>query len=216
MSVDDTMLSIAAMRRWALSRSALHQRAASLHRCSGRLDRDPQPSRCLAHALVEAQQSETGDRGTRDEKRCEVDGIKSPNRVTGERLTRTINNVARDSQNVPMGRSGVEVRATVGRFGFRQFLERHHPQQHAITFDLGQVGRGDDFGLPEQVAPPARSARQGATPAPRSTRHRDSPSAALVVKQLRRASPTLAWLSPQRGIHVYSSPRAQGQEAPLG
>jgi hypothetical protein len=55
-----------------------------------RLDSDTQPFRSLARALVEAQQSETDDRGTRNEKRCEVDGIECPNRVTGKWLTRAI------------------------------------------------------------------------------------------------------------------------------
>ena len=49
----------------------------------------------MAHALVEAQQPEADDRGTRNEKRCEVDGIDCPNRVTGRRLARTIDYLSR-------------------------------------------------------------------------------------------------------------------------
>jgi hypothetical protein len=103
----------------------------------------------LAHALVEAQQSEAGNRGTRNEKRCEMDGIECPNRVTWKRLTRPINYFARDSQDLPMSSSCDEVRSTVGGFGFRQFLERHGPQQYAITLDQGEVGRDDYSGLTE-------------------------------------------------------------------
>jgi len=60
----------------------------------------------LAHALVEAQQSEADDRGTRNKMRCEVDGIEGPNRVAGKWLPRTINYLGRDSQHLPMSRSG--------------------------------------------------------------------------------------------------------------
>jgi hypothetical protein len=117
--------------------------------CSGRLDGDTQSVRSLAHALVEAQQSQANDRGSRNEKRCEVDGIERPNRVTGKRLTRAIDYLGRDSQYLPVSSSRDEVRSTVGGFGLRQFLECHRPQQYAITLDQGQVGSDDDFGLAE-------------------------------------------------------------------
>ncbi len=113
--------------------------------CSRRLDGNTQPFRSYAHALVETQQSEADDRGTRDEKRREVDGIECPNRVTGKGLTRAIDYLAGDSQDLPMSRSRDEVRPTVGGFGFRQILERYCPQQYAITLDQGQVGSDDDF-----------------------------------------------------------------------
>jgi hypothetical protein len=103
----------------------------------------------LAHAFVEAQQSEAGGRGTRNEKRCEVDGIERPNRVTRKRLTRTIDYLSRNSQDLPMSSSRDEVRPTVGGFGFRQFLESHRPEQYAIALNQGQVGSDDDFGLAE-------------------------------------------------------------------
>ena len=74
-------------------------------RWSGRLDGNTQPFRGLAHALIKAQQSEADDRGTRNEQRCEVDGIEYPNRVTGKRLTRAIDYLARDSQDLPMSGS---------------------------------------------------------------------------------------------------------------
>jgi hypothetical protein len=130
-------------------RSASNPLAGSPQPCSGRLHGDTQPFRSLAHALVEAQQSEADDRGTRDEKRCEVDGIECPNRVTEKRLARAIDYLGRDSQDLPMSSSRDEVRSTVGGFGLRQFLERHRPQQYAITLDQGQVGSDDDFGLAE-------------------------------------------------------------------
>jgi hypothetical protein len=63
--------------------------------------------------------------------------------------TRAVNYLGRDSQHLPMSSSRDEVRSTVGRFGFRQFLERRRPQQYAITLDQGQVGRDDYFGLVE-------------------------------------------------------------------
>jgi hypothetical protein len=103
----------------------------------------------LAHVLIEAQQSEADDRRTRNEKRCEVDGIECPNRVTGKRLTCAIDYLGRNSQNVPMRSSRDEVRSTVGGFGLRQFLERHCSQHYAITLDQGQVGSDDDFGCAE-------------------------------------------------------------------
>ena len=118
------MFTATVMRRY----SASHQRTASQALCSGRLDGDTQSFRSLAHAFVEAQQSEADDRGTRDEKRCEVDGIECPNRVAGKRLTRAIDYVGRDSQDVPMSSSRDKVRSTVGGVGLRQFLERHRPQ----------------------------------------------------------------------------------------
>jgi hypothetical protein len=117
--------------------------------CSGRLDGNTQPFRSYAHALVETQQSEADNCGTRYEKRREVDGIECPNRVTGKRLSRAIDYLARDSQDLPMSRSSDEVRPTVGGFGFRQLLERYCPQQYAITLDQGQVGSDNDFGLAE-------------------------------------------------------------------
>jgi hypothetical protein len=130
-------------------RSASHPLAGLPQPCSGRLDGDTQSFRSLAHALVEAQQSQANDRGSRNEKRCEVYGIERPNRVTGKRLTRAIDYLGRDSQYLPMGSSRDEMRSTVGGFGLRQFLERHRPQQYAITLDQGQVGSDDDFGLAE-------------------------------------------------------------------
>jgi hypothetical protein len=89
----------------------------------------------MAHALVQAQQSQANDRGTRNEKRCEVDGIECSNRVAGKRLTRAIDYPGRDSQHLPMSSSGDEVRATVGGVRLRQFLERHRPPQYAIALD---------------------------------------------------------------------------------
>jgi hypothetical protein len=68
--------------------SAPNPIAGSHQPCSGRFDGNAQPLRGLAHALVEAQQSEADDRGTHHEQRCEVDGIERPNRVAGKRLTR--------------------------------------------------------------------------------------------------------------------------------
>jgi hypothetical protein len=103
----------------------------------------------LAHPLVEAQQSQTNHRGTRNKKRCEVDGIGCPNRITRERLARAIDYLGRHSKDLPMSSSRDEVRSAVGGFGLRQFLERHCPQQYPITLDQGQVGRDDDFGLAE-------------------------------------------------------------------
>jgi transposase InsO family protein len=97
----------------------------------------------LAHTIIEAQQSEADDRGTRNEQRCEVDGIECPNRITGKRPARAVNDLARNSQNLPMSSSLGEVRSTVGSFGLRQFLERRRPQQYAITLDKRQVGRDD-------------------------------------------------------------------------
>jgi hypothetical protein len=132
-----------------LRRSASMLLDGSRPPCSGRLDGDTKPCCSLAHALIEAQQSEADDRGTRNEQRCEVDGIDCPNRITGKRLTRAVNYLARDSQHLPMSSSLDEVRSTVGSFGLRQFLERHRPQHYAITLDQGQVGRDDDFGLAE-------------------------------------------------------------------
>jgi hypothetical protein len=130
-------------------RSASNPPATSQCRCSGRLDGDAQPFRSLAQALIEAQKSEAGDRGTRNEKRCEVDGIECPNRVAGKRLTRAIDYLSRDPQDLPMSSSRDEVRPTVGGFAFGQFPERHRPEQYAITLDQGQVGRDDDFGIAE-------------------------------------------------------------------
>ena len=121
----------------------------SLQPCSGRFDRNTQLFRGLAHARVQTQQSEADDRGTRNEQRCEVDGIESPNRITWKRLTRPIDYLARNSQHLPMSRSRGEVRSTVGSFGLRQFFERQRPQQYAITFDQRQVGREDYFGPAE-------------------------------------------------------------------
>jgi len=59
----------------------------------------------LAHALIETQQSEADHRGTRDEKRCEVKGVECPNWLTGKRLTRAIDDLGRNSQNMSMSRS---------------------------------------------------------------------------------------------------------------
>jgi hypothetical protein len=103
----------------------------------------------VAHAIIEAQQSEADDRGTRNDQRCEVDGIECPNRITGKRLTRAVDYLARDSQHLPMSSSLNEVRSTVGSVGLRQFFERHRPQQYAITLDQRQVGGDDYFGLAE-------------------------------------------------------------------
>ena len=124
-------------------------RIGSRRPCSDRLDGNTQPFRSLAHALIETQQSEADNRGTCDEERCEVDGIECTNRVTGKRLTRAIDYLGRDSQDLPMSSSRDEVRSTVGGFSLCQFLERHRPQQYAITLDQRQVGRDDDFGLAE-------------------------------------------------------------------
>ncbi len=101
---------------------------------------------------METQQSDADDRGTRDEKRCEVNGVECPNWVTGKRLTRAIDDLGRNSQNMPMSRSRDQVSASVGGLSFRQFLERDHPQQYAITLDQRQVRSDNDFGLAEQAA----------------------------------------------------------------
>ncbi len=93
----------------------------------------------MAHALIETQQFEADNRGTRDEKRCEVNGVECSNWVTGKRLTRAIDDLGGNSQNMPMSRSRDEVRTSVGGLSFRQFLERQHPQQRAITLDQRQV-----------------------------------------------------------------------------
>ena len=119
--------------------------ADSERSCSTRLDPNTQPFCSLAHAIVEAQQPEADDRGARNEQRREVDCIQCPNRVPGKRLTRAINYLAGYAQDLPVTRSRDEVRPTVGGFGLRQFLERHRSQQHAITFDYGQIGSDDDF-----------------------------------------------------------------------
>jgi hypothetical protein len=87
------MFTATVMRR----RSASNPLAGSAQPYSGGFDGDTQPFRRLTHALVEAQQSEADDRGTRNEKRCEVDGIEYPNRVTGKRLTRAIDYLACNS-----------------------------------------------------------------------------------------------------------------------
>jgi hypothetical protein len=86
-------------------RSASNPLAGSQQPCSGRLDGDTQFFGRFAHALVEAQQSEVGNRGTRDQKRCQVDGIECPNRVTRKRLTRAIDYLGRGSQDLPMSSS---------------------------------------------------------------------------------------------------------------
>ena len=93
----------------------------------------------MAHSIVEAQQPQTDDRRTRDEKGCEVDGIECPNRVAGERLACAINHLGRYSQDLPMSSSRDEVRSTVGGLGLRELLERYRPQQYAVTFDQRQV-----------------------------------------------------------------------------
>jgi hypothetical protein len=81
-----------------------------------------------------------------------VDGIECLSRITGKWLTRAVNYLARNSQHLPM-RSGIdEMRPPVGSFGLCQFLERHCPQQDAITLDKRQVGRDDCFGFAEQPA----------------------------------------------------------------
>jgi hypothetical protein len=103
----------------------------------------------LAHAIIEAQQSQADDRGTRNEQRCEMDCIECPNRITGKRLTRAINYLTRDPQHLPMSSSLDEVRSTIGSPGLRQFFERNRPQQYAITLDQRQIGRDDYFGLAE-------------------------------------------------------------------
>jgi hypothetical protein len=139
------MFATTVMRR----REASNRLAVPQQPCSGRLDGDTQPFRSLAHALIVAQQSQADDRRTRNEKRREVDGIECPNRVTGKWLTRAIDYLSRDSQDLPMGSRRDEVRSTVGGFGLCQFLERHRPQQYAITLNQGQVGSDDDFRLAE-------------------------------------------------------------------
>ena len=63
----------------------------------------------------------------------------------GASLLDAINYLAGYAQDLPVTRSRDEVRPTVGGFGLRQFLERHRSQQHAITFDYGQIGSDDDF-----------------------------------------------------------------------
>ena len=93
--------------------------------CSGRLGGDAQPFRGLAQALLEAQQSEANERRTRNEKRCEVDGIRCPNRLTGKRLTGAIDYLGRKSQDLPMRSSRGEVRSAVGDFGLRQVTRSH-------------------------------------------------------------------------------------------
>jgi hypothetical protein len=133
-------------------RSAFIPLAGSEPPCSTRLDCNTQPFRSLAQALVKAQQSEPGDRGTRNEQRREVDGIQCPNRVPGKRLTCAINYLARYSQDLPMSSGCDEVRSTVGGFGLCQFLERHRSQHYAITLGQGQVGSDDDLALAKQAA----------------------------------------------------------------
>src|SRR5258706_263948 len=122
--------------------------------CSGWLDGDTQSVRSLAHALVEAQQSQANDRGSRNEKRCEVDGIERPNRVTGKRLTRAIDYLGRDSQYLPMSSSRDEVRSTVGGFGLRQFLECHRHRRTALPLSGWQELRHDFSPIGDQDALP--------------------------------------------------------------
>jgi len=122
------------------------------HSCSGGLDGETQPLRSLTHALVEAQQSQADERGTRNDKRCEVDGVECPNRVTGKRLTRAIDCLGRDSEDMPMSSSRDEVRSTVGGLRLRQFSKGQRPQQYAITLDQRQVGGDDDLGPAKQLA----------------------------------------------------------------
>jgi hypothetical protein len=90
----------------------------------------------LAHALIETQQSEADDRGTRDEKRCEVNGVECPNWVTGKRLTGAIDDLGRNSQNMPISRSRDQVRAAEfsqisprGRSGSIRLRRRSEMQQ---------------------------------------------------------------------------------------
>jgi hypothetical protein len=108
--------------------SACSQSAGSSQSSFGGLDGDTEPRRRLAHSIIETQQSKANDGGTPNEQRRKVDRIEGPDRITGKRLTRAINDLPRDSQHMPMSSSLDEVRLKVGRFSLRQFLERHCPQ----------------------------------------------------------------------------------------
>jgi hypothetical protein len=83
----------------------------------------------LPHTLVQAQQSQAGHRGTRDEQRCEVNRIQCPDRVAGKRLPRPIDYLAGNPKHMPLRNSRQEVRLAIGSVGLRQFLQRDGPQQ---------------------------------------------------------------------------------------
>lgn len=119
---------------------------------SARFDRNTQSFRGLTHALVQTQQPDADDRGSRDEKRCEMDGIECPDRITWKRPARPIDYLVRNSQHLPVRSSLDEVRSTVCGFGFRQLLDHHRAEQQPITLDQGQVRRDNDFGFAKQPA----------------------------------------------------------------
>ena len=81
-----------------------------------------------------------------------MDGVERADRVAGERLPRAFDDLFRDPQHVPVGRSRGKVRAAVGGIGLGEFVERQCPQQDTVALDQRQVGRDDEVGLAEQAA----------------------------------------------------------------
>jgi len=108
-------------------------------------------------AIVKTEEFQTGDGGTNDQRRRQVNRIQSTHRFHGERTPCALDNVQTKSINVPVGSGSVEVRpATHGR-GFVDLPERDRANQYAITLDKDEVGCEHEFRAAERFSDSAAS-----------------------------------------------------------
>ena len=62
-------------------------------------------------------------------------GVQRPNRFTGKRVSRAIDDVRADAQDLPARRGVDEVRSPIGGVGLRQLAQRCGTVQDAVALD---------------------------------------------------------------------------------
>lgn len=95
--------------------------------------------RYCADAFVQAKHAKTGRGSAGHERAGQVKRIEGTNRFVRKRPAGAVHNLTGDPQQVPVRRSGIEHRPSIGRRGFRDLAGCLRPDEDAIALDQRQL-----------------------------------------------------------------------------
>jgi len=101
------------------------QEMGNVRRDSSRLEAESKLPSCSTHSIVQAEEFQAGDTRSRRQCRGQMDRVKRSNRLSGNRVSRTMNDVCAQSQDVPMRSRRVQMGAAIGRRGFLDLTQTH-------------------------------------------------------------------------------------------
>ena len=165
---------------------------------SGRLKAKSQLRSCQANAIIEAEKFYARDAGTRCQRRRQVNRVERADRFRGKRLSRAINDVRAQSQQMPVRRRSIQMGAPIGRGGFLDLPKGHRADRTRSHSKSVRSEATTSSALLNTSQRAARHLPRAAMPERRSTPRRSSPNPTFrnvgFGEDYAESSAVLAWL----------------------